>query len=394
MKKVLPLILASLLFLVTQSAFADYTGDLSISPTDVKVPTDIIEGQSIRIYATVKNNSDKDLVGVVKFYNENLESFIGTDQPVSLIANGTDDVFINWKASSVGNHSVAIRVNPWEESGDNPENNKVTKTVYVDRDSDKDGVGDRNDADDDNDGVYDNEDAFPNNPDESKDTDKDGIGDNEDEDDDNDGVADIEDAFPIDPNESKDSDGDGIGDNADKFPNNPSETKDTDEDGLGDNADPDSQNHGPIPYIETENKKVSVGELVGFNAIKSRDPDGEVVNYEWILGDGTEKTGVLIDHAYGQRGEYKVVLKVTDEKGEYRKQELTIIVGHKWQTIALFITTLFLLLILFGHIIFSKKEPRRMVMMSASTPDKAKKPTKKTILKKAPIKKDLPKAKK
>ena len=380
MKKILPLILASFTFLITQLAFADYSADLSIDPSGVKVPTDIIEGKTIRIYTTVKNNSDKDLVGTVKFYNERLGVFIGTDQPISIVANGTDDVFIDWKATDIGNHSMAIRVMPWEEDGDNPENNKVTKTVYVDRDSDGDGIGDQNDPDDDNDGVNDNIDAFPNDPNESADTDGDGIGDNEDEDDDNDGISDVEDVFPLDANEISDTDGDGVGDNTDKFPNDPNESVDTDEDGLGDNADPDSQNHGPIPYIEVEKKKTSVGEMIAFNAIKSRDPDGEVVSYEWKLGDDTEKTGVVIDHSYKKRGEYKVILKVTDEKGEHRQQELTMVVGHKWQTIALFITTLLLLLILFGHIIFSKKDQKEIQISPSSV--KRKKPTVKKRLSK------------
>lgn len=49
----------------------------------------------------------------------------------------------------------------------------------------------------------------------SKDTDGDGIPDKDDPDDDNDGVVDEKDAFPLDPKESGDIDGDGIGDNAD-----------------------------------------------------------------------------------------------------------------------------------------------------------------------------------
>jgi len=394
MKKILPLLLACFTFLITQSAFADFSSDLSIDPSGVKAPTNIVNGKTIRIYATVKNNSDKDLVGTVKFYNERLDSFIGTDQPISVVANATDDVFIDWKATDIGNHSIAIRVMPWEEDGDNPENNKVTKTIYVDLDSDGDGIGDQNDPDDDNDGVNDNEDVFPNNPNESYDTDGDGIGDNEDEDDDNDGVADIEDVFPLDANEIKDTDGDGVGDNTDKFPNDSNESVDTDEDGLGDNEDPDSQNHGPIPYIEVENRKTSVGKMVAFNAIKSRDPDGEIVSYEWKLGDKTEKTGVVIDYSYKKRGEYKVVLKVTDEKGEYREQELTMIVGHKWQTIALFITTLLLLLILFGHIVFTKKGQKEMQTPINNTVREAKKTIKSVIRKKPTVKKSLSKIKK
>ena len=123
------------------------------------------------------------------------------------------------------------------------------------RDSDGDGVPDRDDAfpnnpsetlDTDGDGVGDNADAFPRDPTETRDSDGDGVGDNADAfpndasetmDSDGDGVGDNADAFPNDATETMDSDGDGVGDNADAFPNDASETTDTDDDGVGDNAD-------------------------------------------------------------------------------------------------------------------------------------------------------------
>ena len=123
------------------------------------------------------------------------------------------------------------------------------------RDSDNDGVPDRDDAfpnnpaetqDSDGDGVGDNADAFPNDPTEQRDSDGDGVGDNADAfpndasettDSDGDGVGDNADAFPNDASETMDSDGDGVGDNADAFPNDASETTDTDGDAVGDNTD-------------------------------------------------------------------------------------------------------------------------------------------------------------
>ena len=123
------------------------------------------------------------------------------------------------------------------------------------RDSDRDGVPDRDDAfpndptetvDSDGDGVGDNSDAFPNDPTETRDSDGDGVGDNGDAfpndpnetmDTDGDGVGNNGDAFPNDPNETMDSDGDGVGDNGDAFPNDPNETSDADDDNVGDNSD-------------------------------------------------------------------------------------------------------------------------------------------------------------
>ena len=331
--------------------------DISIDESGVRLPDDIIEGETVRIYATVQNNSDQDLTGTVKFYDETKQVFIGGDQPVSIIAGRTDDVFVDMLAEDIGDHIIAVRIVPWEEGGDNPENNKVTKALYVDLDSDGDGVGNRKDEDDDNDGIKDIHDAFPLNPSEAHDVDGDGIGDNIDEDDDNDGVADIEDAFPLDEEESLDSDGDGVGDNGDAFPLDESETLDSDGDGVGDNSDYDKNNHSPIPVIETKDTFIPTGEMMTFNALKSRDPDGNIVSYEWDFGDGFEDTGVVVDHAFKKKGDYNVILRTVDDKGETKEEVVQIMVTWKWQTFFLFAVTLLLILMLIGYrLIFAGKK--------------------------------------
>ncbi len=332
-----------------------YTGDLSLEEGSVRTESYVIVGKTVRVYATVKNNSDQDLFGTVKFYDENRSKFIGEDQPVSVIVGGTDDVFIDWNASSIGDYPISVRVIPWEEDGDNPDNNKITTSIYVDLDSDADGIPNRQDPDDDNDGVPDADDAFPRNPAESQDTDGDGIGNNADEDDDGDGLVDIEDLFPNDASETIDSDGDGVGDNADAFPEDPNESIDIDKDGLGDNADPDTNNKGPVPYIETDSNVVSTGTIVTFNALKAHDLDGEIVAYEWDFGDGVESTSVIVDKIFEKPGTYEVMLKVTDDKGEYRVGSIAITVIYRWQTFALIVIGLLLFLLLIFNIVHSKK---------------------------------------
>ncbi len=366
----------------------DFNKDLSIEPGSVNTVNDILVGRTVRIYATVTNNSNQDLFGVVKFYDENGKIFVGEDQPVSVIAKKTDDVFVDWDSSSVGSHPISVRVIPWHEDGDDPNNNKITKVIFVDTDSDGDGLGDRNDNDDDNDGVNDNDDAFPFDPNESEDTDGDGIGNNADEDDDNDGISDIVDIFPLDVGESDDRDGDGVGDNSDAFPDDPNESKDSDGDGLGDNADPDNTNHGPIPHIETEKTTVGRGKVISFNALSSRDPDGEVIDYKWDFGDGTEVTGVIVDHIFEETGDYNVTLKVTDDKGEEREQVVNIKVVPKWQTIALITVTLLLILLLVGRWLITSGDSK------AKRPTKRKSPAKKRVPIKTRRKKALPKKKK
>ena len=349
------LIIILALFWAVPAMAQEYSRDLSLEEGSVRTESYVIVGTTVRIYATVINNSDQDLFGSVKFYDENRGEFIGEDQPVSIIAGGTDDVFVDWQARSIGDYPISARVVPWDDEGDNPDNNKVTTNIYVDLDSDGDGIPNRQDPDDDNDGVPDAEDAFPLDPSETQDTDGDGIGNNIDEDDDGDGLADVQDIFPDDPNETLDSDGDGVGDNADAFPDDPEESVDLDNDGLGDNADPDTNNKGPVPYIDTESTVVSTGTPIAFNALKAHDLDGEIVTYEWDFGEGVESTSVVVDKIFEKPGTYEVTLKVTDDKGEYRISRLTVTVVYRWQTFALIIIGLLLFLLLIYNVVTSKK---------------------------------------
>jgi hypothetical protein len=341
---------------IVQFAFAaDFPKDLSVSIGDVKAPESLIVGQAGKIYVTIRNNSKFDLAGVVKFFDEKTGKFVGSDQPISAIAGKTDDVFIEWSSDVPGDHPFAIRIVPWDEKGDNPDNNKVVKSVFVDIDTDRDGIGNRSDPDDDNDGIPDSVDAFPLNPKESKDTDHDGIGDNADPDDDNDGVPDIQDAFPTDASETKDSDGDGVGDDKDAFPLNPKETLDSDQDGLGDNDDPNDQNKGPIPNIEIIQPKAMVGETMTFNAVRSSDPDDYIKIYEWDFDDGLKANGPLVDHAFQKPGLYIVTLRVTDSRGEYREAEAQVTVKKSPIPLLLVVTTSLLALLILGMLIPSSR---------------------------------------
>ncbi|MBU1017680.1 PKD domain-containing protein [Patescibacteria group bacterium] len=348
-------IFALFVFPFTSVHAQEFFKDVSISPADVRMAGNVLKGDTVRVYVTVQNRSYFDLSGVVKFYDEKTSSFIGSDQPVSILAQKTDDVFVDWNAASLGNHTIAIRVVPWHSDGDDPGNNKITKSVYVDVDSDGDGIGDSVDPDDDNDGTPDGEDDFPHDPGESTDTDDDGIGDNTDTDDDGDGVSDAEDEFPMDSEESKDTDGDGFGDNADKFPYDADEWFDADGDGLGKNADPNDENHGPIPQINVDKARVRVGQFIIFNGLESSDPDGEVVKYEWDFGDALGDSGVIVEHVYKKTGGYIITLTAIDDLGESRQQQIQVKVGWSLLTLLLLICTILLILLLLGLLIPSSR---------------------------------------
>jgi len=54
---------------------------------------------------------------------------------------------------------------------------------------------------------------------------------------------------------------------------------------------------------------------VRFDASASSDEDGSITAYNWDFGDGTTGVGIRSTHKYLQRGEYRVVLQVTDNDG-------------------------------------------------------------------------------
>lgn len=349
--------LLSLAFLPLGHAQESFTNDLFINA--VEVEDYVLIGDQVRFYVEIGNSSENDLKGVVQVYDEVKQTFIGSEQSVSVLSNQTDAVFFDYVLADKANtREFNIRVIPNEPNADNPNNNTRKVEIYVDVDSDGDGQANRADPDDDNDGVNDDEDVFRLDPEESKDSDEDGIGDNGDTDDDNDGVEDLQDAFPLDPEETKDSDKDGVGDNSDAFPNDPEETQDTDGDGLGNNADTHDENKGPILKMSTAESVVPTHTTVHFTAKDSADPDGKVVKYEWTFGDGEVVEGEVVEHKFRKSGEYSVNLKITDDAGESRSQSLKITVVHKWQVYILVGLALLLLLLMILYWIFSRRRKK------------------------------------
>ncbi len=357
------------------TAYAQNNADLLLAPESVHFSQEVfLEGNTVTIYATIKNTSNQDLLGTVQFYDETVGAQIGSDQTVSVFSNKTDDVFIQWTPYQWGDHTIHITVDPWESKGDDPSNNLVTKTVPVLQDTDYDGIPNIEDTDDDNDGVPDKEDAFPLNAAEWVDTDGDRIGDNEDPDDDNDGVPDEEDAFPYNPLEWSDYDKDGIGDNEDldddndglsdndeiilqtdprnpdsdgdgfldgedAFPNNPLEWSDYDKDGIGDNEDLDDDNDGlldtedeydnnkgPIIIIKGNTTQAIKNRPITLNAADSYDEDGYIADIQWVLNKNSTQTGPEFKHIVTTEDDLKLSVAIIDDHGEIRKESFIITV--------------------------------------------------------------------
>ena len=69
----------------------------------------------------------------------------------------------------------------------------------------------------------------------------------------------------------------------------------------------------PVAKFTESAETVKTGETILFDASESDDPDGDITNYFWDFGDGTNTTGVIAEHAYADDGSYAVTLTVTDD---------------------------------------------------------------------------------
>ena len=77
--------------------------------------------------------------------------------------------------------------------------------------------------------------------------------------------------------------------------------------------------------------RVAVGDRVPFNAARSRNPDGKIIDYQWDFGDGHRASGIEASHAYQEPGVYTVTLTVQDDSGtdsDTRSDQASVIVNH------------------------------------------------------------------
>lgn len=393
-------------FIFVPAAFAA-NGDIAISPTGISISTrNYLEGKIVRIYVSAYSPTSTDIRGVIRIYDNGKQ--IEGDQPVSVIGGREDGVFVDFDLTP-GEHNITARLFPYDSPSDNPSNNDIEKEIVVLADTDRDGIANRDDIDDDNDAVNDADDAFPLNKNESLDSDGDGTGNNQDDDDDNDGITDEMDAMPLDANENLDTDRDGIGNNADTdddgdgisdgdeiangtdpantdsdgdsvsdkddaFPLDQTQSRDYDRDGVSDENDTDADSDG-IPKAQDTNDSnlgplINItapgGELkriftpnqaIAFETVTSLDPDGEIKKVEWFI-NGEKFAGEGLEIKIEKMGIYRIMAKLTDDKGESREKTLSILVIHPvllWSAFAL----IFIILILAIFLIFFYIKPRR-----------------------------------
>jgi len=76
-------------------------------------------------------------------------------------------------------------------------------------------------------------------------------------------------------------------------------------------------NEKPIArFTATATAKGAENLAVLLDATESQDPDGQIVSYQWLFGDGYTGSGITKAHTYQTPGDYQVTLMLFDNGGE------------------------------------------------------------------------------
>ena len=74
-------------------------------------------------------------------------------------------------------------------------------------------------------------------------------------------------------------------------------------------------NAAPVAVVSVGAGPFEAGQLIGFSANGSSDPNGDPLSFSWDFGDGASAIGRYAEHAYARSGNYSVSLTATDREG-------------------------------------------------------------------------------
>ena len=290
------------------------TVDLAIEANNITFSESVLyAGDTVRIYAKVRNVGEIDATAYVLFYQGAM--VIGQSQAVSLRVGGNpDDVFVDFTLPR-GTFNIRAVIQGSSPQDLNPENDTALTPLYSTiSDEDRDGVID----DDDN--CVDDANA------DQADADGDGKGDVCDSDDDNDGVSDADDAFPTDPTKT-----------SDEIVVPPVETPPTTIVSTSSATSVATTTPSPTPASEaitsvasavatltSSTSKLTISPLAHFSSrqidwrtyefrLAEQPTDG--MQFSWDFGDGATSVQSQIVHAFSGPGTYTVTLATTDKEG-------------------------------------------------------------------------------
>ena len=121
--------------------------------------TPFFAGEEVRIYTVIQNQSGFDIIGTVKFFNNDK---LLSQSDFSIVNGRLIEKWADWKPSQ-GKHNISVKISNTKkiEIGKEPEAinlaayTSITEAHDIDLDTDGDGIGNKDDLDDDNDGLSD-----------------------------------------------------------------------------------------------------------------------------------------------------------------------------------------------------------------------------------------------
>jgi len=114
------------------------------------------------------------------------------------------------------------------------------------------------------------------------------------------------------------------------------EEAETQSEAEGDDGTEEADSNAPTARLQvlptwTDETTLEPGQAITLDASRSRDPDGEIVRYEWRVGENGafDETGETLEVTIGPNGdgEHPVALRVVDESGRTDTDEVTLSTG-------------------------------------------------------------------
>jgi PKD repeat protein len=93
-------------------------------------------------------------------------------------------------------------------------------------------------------------------------------------------------------------------------------------------------NREPTAAFSMDPPSGAKGTVFNFDASASTDPDGTIHAYDWNFGDNQTGTGKTVTHSYSSAGNFKVVLKVTDNNQATATSEKSVDIKNSFPPVA------------------------------------------------------------